>query len=72
MNNLSDVAAGGSYVTSIGSSGYWLLQLLNKVSPSQWEAIGVLVSLLTYLTNLYFKIKEAQRKEDQFYDQQQY
>ncbi|MCM4277490.1 class II holin family protein, partial [Escherichia coli] len=44
------------------TSGYWLLQLLDKVSPSQWVAIGVLGSLLfgllTYLTNLYFKIRE--------------
>ncbi|WP_103978491.1 phage holin [Escherichia coli] len=43
-----------------------LLQLLDKVSPSQWVAIGVLGSLLfgllTYLTNLYFKIKEDKRK----------
>ncbi|PNL68304.1 holin, partial [Escherichia coli O157] len=34
--------------------------------PSQWVAIGVLGSLLfgllTYLTNLYFKIKEDRRK----------
>ncbi|HFL9895226.1 TPA: class II holin family protein [Escherichia coli] len=38
----------------------------NRVSPSQWAAIGVLGSLLfgllTYLTNLYFKIKEDRRK----------
>lgn len=37
-----------------------------KVTPSQWAAIGVLGSLvfglLTYLTNLYFKIKEDRRK----------
>ncbi|MEX0573862.1 phage holin, partial [Enterobacter cloacae subsp. cloacae] len=37
------------------------------VSPSQWAAIGVLGSLLlgllTYLTNLYFKIKDDRRKE---------
>ncbi|HGU0409648.1 TPA: class II holin family protein [Escherichia coli] len=43
-----------------------VLQLLDKVSPSQWVAIGVLGSLvfglLTYLTNLYFKIKEDKRK----------
>jgi lipid-A-disaccharide synthase-like uncharacterized protein len=43
------------------------LQLLDKVSPSQWAAIGVLASilfgLLTYLTNLYFKIKDDRRKE---------
>jgi hypothetical protein len=45
---------------------FWVLQLLDKVSPSQWAAIGVLASvlfgLLTYLTNLYFKIKEDRRK----------
>ncbi|WP_270373971.1 class II holin family protein, partial [Escherichia coli] len=38
----------------------------DKVTPSQWAAIGVLGSLvfglLTYLTNLYFKIKEDKRK----------
>jgi Lysis protein S. len=41
--------------------------LLDKVSPSQWAAIGVLgsflLSLLTYLTNLYFKIKDDRWKE---------
>lgn len=66
MNNLSDVAANASYVTSIGSGGYWMLQLLDKVSPSQWAAISVLASIvfgfLTYFTNLYFKIKDDWRK----------
>ncbi|EMM7533557.1 MAG: class II holin family protein [Citrobacter sp.] len=75
MNNHSDIAAGASYVTSISSGGYWLLQLLDKVSPSQWAAIGVLASLflglVTYLTNLYFKIKDDRRKETQMYAQQQ-
>ncbi|HDL7643642.1 TPA: class II holin family protein [Yersinia enterocolitica] len=76
MNNLSsEVAAGASYATSLGSGSYWLLQLLDKVSPSQWAALGVLASillgLLTYLTNLYFKIKEDRRKEGQRYAQQQ-
>lgn len=75
MNNHSDIAAGVSYVTSISSGGYWLLQLLDKVSPSQWAAIGVLASiflgLVTYLTNLYFKIKDDRRKEAQMYVQQQ-
>ena len=52
MNNLSDVAAGLSYGTSIGSFGYWLLQLLDKVSPSQWAAIGVLASILFGLLTL--------------------
>lgn len=66
MFKLSDVAAGTSYGTSTLSGGYWLLQLLDKVSPSQWAAIGVLASiffgLLTYLTNLYFKIKDRQKE----------
>ena len=52
--------------TGIAYSTYWFLQLLDKVTPSQWAAIGVLGSLvfgmLTYLTNLYFKIKEDRRK----------
>lgn len=73
MRNLPDVAAGASYMTSTVSGGYWLLQLLDKVSPSQWAAIGVLASivfgLLTYLTNLYFKIKDDRRKA-QDYEQQ--
>lgn len=75
MNNVSDVAAGASYISSLGTGGYWLLKLLDKVSPSQWAAIGVIASilfgLLTYLTNLYFKIKEDRRKEAQLYGQQQ-
>ncbi|MCX3081334.1 class II holin family protein [Klebsiella michiganensis] len=73
MFKLSDVASGTSYGTSTLSGGYWLLQLLDKVSPSQWAAIGVLASILfgflTYLTNLYFKIKDDRRKA-QDYEQQ--
>lgn len=73
MKNLPDVATGTSYITSTVSGSYWLLQLLDKVSPSQWAAIGVLASivfgLLTYLTNLYFKIKDDRRKA-QDYEQQ--
>ncbi|EIV3811599.1 TPA: class II holin family protein [Klebsiella aerogenes] len=73
MKNLPDIAAGTSYITSTVSGGYWLLQLLDKVSPSQWAAIGVLASivlgLLTYLTNLYFKIKDDRRKARE-YEQQ--
>ncbi|QNC65186.1 hypothetical protein G5S56_08685 [Shigella boydii] len=41
-------------------------QYTSQVSPSQWAAIGVLGSLLlgllTYLTNLYFKLREDKRK----------
>ncbi|EKD1774731.1 class II holin family protein [Escherichia coli] len=73
MKNLPDMAAGASYITSTASGSFWLLQLLDKVSPSQWAAIGVLASivfgLLTYLTNLYFKIKDDRRKARE-YEQQ--
>ncbi|EGD4948810.1 holin, partial [Salmonella enterica] len=32
---------------------------------------SIVLGLVTYLTNLYFKIKEDRRKEAQLYDQQQ-
>ena len=51
------------------SAGSVLNGLLNAFSPDQWNAIGVLagisVALLTYLTNLYFKIKEDRRESTQ-------
>ncbi|MGS2114483.1 class II holin family protein [Escherichia coli] len=59
MKSMDKLTTGVAYGTSAGSAGYWFLQLLDKVTPSQWAAIGVLGSLvfglLTYLTNLYFK-----------------
>ncbi|TJP41360.1 holin [Escherichia coli] len=62
MYQMEKITTGVSYTTSAVGTGYWL----DKVSPSQWVAIGVLGSLLfgllTYLTNLYFKIKEDKRK----------
>lgn len=62
MKSMDKLTTGVAYGTSAGSAG----QLLDKVTPSQWAAIGVLGSLvfglLTYLTNLYFKIKEDKRK----------
>ena len=62
-----------AYGTSGASTGFWFLQLLDKVSPSQWAAIGVLGSLafglLTWLTSLYFQIK-ADRRKAQSYEQQ--
>lgn len=52
-----------AYTASGSTSGYWLLKLLNNFTPDQWTAIGVLGGLffafLTYLTNLYFKIKAS-------------
>ena len=66
MYRMDKLTTGIAYGTSAGTAGFWMLQLLDKVSPSQWAAIGVLGSLvfglLTYLTNLYFKIKEDRRK----------
>jgi lipid-A-disaccharide synthase-like uncharacterized protein len=62
---VSNGQPGVSYGFAGANGGFWVLQLLDKVSP-QWAAIGVLASvlfgLLTYLTNLYFKIKEDRRK----------
>ncbi|WP_423779445.1 class II holin family protein [Escherichia coli] len=64
MTYLSDI--GCLEIQGASLTGYWFLQLLDRVSPSQWAAIGVLGSLLfgllTYLTNLYFKIREDRRK----------
>ncbi|MBB9474662.1 class II holin family protein, partial [Escherichia coli] len=53
MKSMDKLTTGIAYSTSAGSAGYWFLQLLDKVTPSQWAAIGVLGSLvfgmLTYL-----------------------
>ncbi|WP_411899727.1 class II holin family protein [Salmonella enterica] len=66
MKSMDKLTTGVAYGTSAGSAGYWFLQLLDKVTPSQWAAIGWLVSLvfglLTYLKNLYLKINEAKHK----------
>lgn len=63
---MDKLATGVSYGSSAVGTGYWLFQLLDNVTTSQWTAIGVLGSLLfgllTYLTNLYFRIKEDRRK----------
>ena len=66
MYQMEKITTGVSYTPSAVGTGYWFLQLLDRVSPSQWAAIGVLGSLLfgllTYLTNLYIKIREDRRK----------
>ncbi|MBJ9144261.1 class II holin family protein [Citrobacter braakii] len=66
MFQMDKIATGVSYSSSAAGTGYWLFQMLDKVTPSQWTAIGILGSLLfgllTYLTNLYFKIREDRRK----------
>lgn len=49
MKSMDKLTTGIAYGTSAGSAGYWFLQLLDKVTPSQWAAIGVLGSLVTAL-----------------------
>ncbi|AWK14716.1 class II holin family protein [Candidatus Fukatsuia symbiotica] len=60
---MEKLTTGAAYGASAGSI---LNGLLNSYSPEQWIAIGVLagvsLAVLTYLTNLYFKIKEDKRK----------
>lgn len=46
MKSMDKLTTGIAYGTSAGSAGYWFLQLLDKVTPSQWAAIGVLGSLV--------------------------
>ncbi len=66
MKSMDKLTTGVAYGTSAGSAGYWFLQWIYQVSPSQRAAIGGLGSLalgfLTYLTNLYFTIQEDRRK----------
>ncbi|MFT8212253.1 MAG: class II holin family protein [Symbiopectobacterium sp.] len=61
------------YGASGASGGYWMLQLLDAVSPNQWTAIGVMGSLLfgllTFLVNLFFKIREDRRREEGMNDE---
>ncbi|EEY5791261.1 holin, partial [Escherichia coli] len=40
MKSMDKLTTGIAYSTSAGSAGYWFLQLLDKVTPSQWAAIG--------------------------------
>ena len=76
MKSMDKLTTGIAYGTSAGSAGYWFLQWLDQVSPSQWAAIGVLGSLvlgfLTYLTNLYFKIREDRRKSGRGTEEKKY
>lgn len=66
MLRMDKITTGISYGASGGSALFWLKQLLDGFSPEQWAAFGVLGSLLfgflTFLTNLYFKVKEDRRK----------
>lgn len=63
MYRMDKLTTGAAYGDSAGSI---LNGMLNTFSPEQWNAIGVLVGIiiavLTYLTNLYFKIREDNRR----------
>ena len=63
MYRMEKITSGAAYGASAGSI---LNGMLNAYSPEQWNAIGVLVGIviavLTYLTNLYFKIREDNRR----------
>ena len=39
MKSMDKISTGIAYGTSAGSAGYWFLQWLDQVSPSQWAAI---------------------------------
>lgn len=62
MIRMEKITTGAAYGASAGSI---LNGMLNAYSPEQWNAIGVLVGIivavLTYLTNLYFKVREDNR-----------
>lgn len=63
MYRMEKITTGAAY----GASSVSIIHgILNAYSPEQWNAIGVLVGIvvavLTYLTNLYFKIKEDTRR----------
>ncbi|KZP77863.1 lysis protein [Enterobacter roggenkampii] len=63
MYRMDKLTTGVAYGASAGSI---LNGILNTFSPEQWNAIGVLagivIAVLTYLTNLYFKIREDNRR----------
>ncbi|WP_431222731.1 class II holin family protein [Serratia sp. L9] len=66
---MEKLTTGISYGASGGTAAFWLAlaQFLDKFSPEQWAAIGVIGGLffafLTWLMNLYFKVREDRRKE---------
>ena len=67
MYRMDKLTTSVSYGFAGGNAGFWFLQWMDKVSPSQWAAIGVLGSLffglITCIVNLYFKYREDRRKE---------
>ncbi|WP_273831228.1 class II holin family protein [Serratia bockelmannii] len=64
---MDKLTTGLSYGASGGGAAFWFTRLLDGYSSEQWAAIGVLGGLffafLTWLMNLYFKIREDRRRE---------
>ncbi len=56
MKSMDKISTGIAYGTSAGSAGYWFLQLLDRVTPSQWAAIGVLGNDSNLLIVFYVQI----------------
>ncbi len=58
INNMSKLASGAVYGASAGTVANGLL---TRLSPDEWSAVGVLagivVALLTFAINFYFKRK---------------
>ncbi len=64
MKSMDKISTGIAYGTSAGSAGYWFLQWLDQVSPSQWAAIGVLGSLMSGPADLSDKsVLQNQRRQ---------
>lgn len=64
---MEKLTTGISYGASGGGAAFWFTRFLDWYSPEQWAAIGVLgglfFALLTWLMNLYFKIREDRRRD---------
>jgi len=63
MYPMEKKTTGAAYGASVGSIQNGIL---NAYSPDQWNAIdvlvGIVIAVLTYLTNLYFKIREDNQR----------
>ncbi|MGK2414614.1 class II holin family protein [Klebsiella pneumoniae] len=58
MYRMEKITTGAAYGASAGSI---LNGMLNAYSPER-VLVGIVIAVLTYLTNLYFKIREDNRR----------
>ncbi|MGK2414163.1 class II holin family protein [Klebsiella pneumoniae] len=59
MYRMEKITTGAAYGASAGSI---LNGMLNAYSPELGVLVGIVIAVLTYLTNLYFKIREDNRR----------